>query len=182
MLVHLLETDIALIRDLETTPSAFLRFHLYDTRSTARTIHGCLCRILQNPETFDVGRIDCREGKHIGRDSVNQHQRVVSANDGGRTAHAYAIEHGHTVETIGGHVDTSRLTAQHVKDIVYSSLCGVVVRHFYNVVPVVNGILLFCRHLLLGMSQRTAKERNDKECEMLPFICHLVFLFALIIG
>ena len=123
MLVHLLETDIAFIGYLETAPSAFLRFHFDDTRSTTRTIHGGLCRILQDSETFDVGRVDGREGQYVGRDSVNQHQRVVSADDGGRTAHAYAVEHGHTVKTIGGYVDAGCLTAQHVKSIVYSTLC-----------------------------------------------------------
>ena len=68
----------------------------------------------------------------------------------------------HTIQTVGCHIDTSSLTTQHVKGIVGRTLVGMISNYFYNITSIVNGVFPFCRNLLLCMSQRTAKECNEK--------------------
>ena len=56
----------------------------------------------------------------------------------------------------------SSLTTQHVKGVICRPLVGMISNYLYNITSIVNGIFPFCRNLLLCMSQRTAKERNEK--------------------
>lgn len=153
--VHPFELHVAFVRNLEAAPRAFLGLHLYDTRGSARAVHGCFGGVLQDAETLNVGRIDGRKRKHIGCDTVYQHQGVVAAYDGRGAAHAHTVEHGHTVETVGRDVDTGCLAVQHVKGIVHSALGGTVLRHLYDAVSDVGGILQYRRVMHLCMRRRT---------------------------
>ena len=150
--VHLLKADIALIRDLEAAPRAFLCLYLNHTRCTARAVHGCLGRILQYAKTLDVGRVYCGKRKHVRSHAIDKYQRVVASDDGGGATDTHAVEHGHSVQTVRCYVDTSRLTAQHVKGIVGCALASMISQHLYYIVPVANGILLLYRDLLLRMN------------------------------
>ena len=177
MFVHLLKSDVPLIRYLEPPASSLFCFYFYYTRRTAWAVHGSFGGILQNFEALDVGRIDGWKCKYVGSDAINQHQWVVASNDRGGATHTHTVEHGHSVKSVGGYVDTGSLAAQYIKGVVNTSPWGVAVRHLYNSVPVFYGILLFCWRLLLCMSQRTAKECNGKERKFFFTLCHLVYLF-----
>lgn len=79
------------------------------------------------------------------------------------TTYSHTIEHSHTIQTVGCHIDTSSLTTQHVKGIIVGrTLVGMISNYLNNITSIVNGIFPFCRNLLLCMSQRTAKECNEK--------------------
>lgn len=103
---------------MESLARTLLRLHLDDTRRTARPVERSLGSVLQYGETLDVGGIDGGKGSHIGSHPVDDDKRVVAAHDGSGAAHTDRIEHGDAVETVGGDVDTGRLSAQYIEGIV----------------------------------------------------------------
>ena len=120
--VHRFHAIVSVIRNLESASRTALGLHLDDTRSTARTIPCRLRSILQDRKTRDVRGIDSRQRRHIRGHPIDNHQRIVATGDGGRTAHTHTIEHRHTVSTVGRHVHTGRLTAEHLQRIVHQPL------------------------------------------------------------
>ena len=120
--VHRLHAIVSVIRNLESASRAALGLHLNDTRGTSRTIPCRLRSILQDRKTRDVRGIDSRQRRHIRGHTIDDNQRVVTPSDRGRTAHTHAVEHSHTVGTVGRHVHTGCLTAEHLQRIVHQPL------------------------------------------------------------
>ena len=89
--IHLLETHVSFVRNLESSPGAFLGLHLYYTRGSARAVHGGFGSVLQYPEALYIGGVDGRKGSYIRSYAIYKHQRVVSSGDRGSTTHTHAV-------------------------------------------------------------------------------------------
>ena len=73
------QSQIGIVGDMKTIARAFLRRHLYDARSSTRTVGGGLCCVFQDGETLNVSGEDTIERGEVAIYPIDNHQGIVTA-------------------------------------------------------------------------------------------------------
>ena len=131
ILIDSFHPETAIVTDTESTAFPFLRRHLDHPRSTTRTVLCRLGSIFQDSETLDIRRINGTKRIQVGRNAIDNNQRVVPSGQRSRSPHPDSTQCSRPVCS-GRDTDPRRLSAQSVQRTGDKSLVHTFFRNFIN--------------------------------------------------